>query len=205
MLERAFRTVLAVVVGGLVVLAATGVYLAFYYFPRIGGTPARSHDVVREVHRVCAWATLASGAVLVLLLVVRALASRTQQRIGQRVVDGLVAAALVTSLAITIWTGLRLPWDQIALRAVPVGTNISRYRFLWQGNVRFVLAAGREVSAASLLHTLLLHVIATGAGTLALLLSAWAVVRRSVTNGDDGPAPAVARGELHDEPAAYLS
>jgi quinol-cytochrome oxidoreductase complex cytochrome b subunit len=57
------------------------------------------------------------------------------------------------------FTGYLLPWDQLALWAVAVGTNMMGYSPVIGEQVRFVLLGGVEIGAETLLRWYVLHVL----------------------------------------------
>jgi quinol-cytochrome oxidoreductase complex cytochrome b subunit len=87
----------------------------------------------------------------------------------------LGAGALLIGCLAASFTGSLLPWDQLALWAVTVGTNMTGYEPLRAGDVRFVLMDGRELSPSWLLSWLAVHVsIGTAAMLGAIgLVAAW--------------------------------
>jgi quinol-cytochrome oxidoreductase complex cytochrome b subunit len=58
------------------------------------------------------------------------------------------------------FTGYLLPWDQLALWAVTVGTNIGGYSPILRKNFSFVLLGGVEITGTTLLRWYVLHVLA---------------------------------------------
>ena len=57
------------------------------------------------------------------------------------------------------FTGYLLPWDQLALWAVTVGTNMMGYTPVFGEQVRFVLLGGVEIGTDTLLRWYVLHVL----------------------------------------------
>ena len=57
------------------------------------------------------------------------------------------------------FTGYLLPWDQLALWAVTVGTNMMGYTPVFGQEVRFVLLGGAEIGSETLLRWYVLHVL----------------------------------------------
>src|SRR5690242_5801372 len=57
------------------------------------------------------------------------------------------------------FTGYLLPWDQLSIWAVTVGTNLAGYSPLVANQVRFVLLGGVEVGPNTLLRWYVLHVL----------------------------------------------
>ena len=66
---------------------------------------------------------------------------------------------LLTLTLLLSFTGYLLPWDQLALWAVTVGTNMMGYTPVFGSQVRFVLLGGAEISSATLLRWYVLHVL----------------------------------------------
>ena len=60
---------------------------------------------------------------------------------------------------VAVLTGFALPWDQLALKAVTVGTNLRGYRWVFGDDVRFVLIGGAEASVSNVRAVLIVHVI----------------------------------------------
>lgn len=56
-------------------------------------------------------------------------------------------------------TGYLLPWDQLALWAVTVGTNMMGYSPVLRDNVRYVLLGSKEIGNDTLLRWYVLHVL----------------------------------------------
>jgi quinol-cytochrome oxidoreductase complex cytochrome b subunit len=57
------------------------------------------------------------------------------------------------------FTGYLLPWDQLALWAVTVGTNMMGYTPVFGDQVQFVLLGGVSIGPATLLRWYVLHVL----------------------------------------------
>ncbi|MCU1462832.1 MAG: putative menaquinol-cytochrome c reductase cytochrome b subunit [Acidimicrobiales bacterium] len=62
-------------------------------------------------------------------------------------------------LAAATFTGFLLPWDQLALWAVTVGTNMKGYTPVFGSQVRFALLGGVEVTQATLWRWFVVHTI----------------------------------------------
>jgi quinol-cytochrome oxidoreductase complex cytochrome b subunit len=145
------------------VLVVTGVLLFFVYRPEtVPFTSAYAthrsltfSQVLVRVHRWTAWAAVLTSIVTAVVLVAEA-AVRWRGPLRRRngVVTGPVI--LVTVIASFV-TGLLLPWNQLALWAVTVGSNMRGYRPLFGDQVRFVLVGGTEVAARTILTWLFVH------------------------------------------------
>ena len=70
------------------------------------------------------------------------------------------SASCCCSLTLLLsFTGYLLPWDQLALWAVTVGTNMMGYTPVFGSQVRFVLLGGAEIGGPTLLRWYVLHVL----------------------------------------------
>ena len=188
------RRIAGVVAGtGLLALTATGLWLLFFYQP---ASVAAWTDVgslgdgrgawywMQLVHRLLTPVTLVAVAAWLSLgfLARRPFRPAAAGRVG-------VAGSLALAGAITAGlTGLWLPWDQLALGAVTVGTDITGYtRILQADDVRFVLVDGRRISLSTMRRLLVLHVVA-GAGSAVLLAAGTWFDRRTGRAGASDPA-----------------
>ncbi len=170
----AVRRVLTwVVIAQVAVLAVTGLYLAVAYHP----SPAESWGVlnaeetgltgrefahsVRRAHRWTAWSAVLPAVVLAAVSLSEAMVRwRGPSRRRSGVVTGPVTAVLVLA---GIATGLALPWEQLALKAVTVGTEHRGFGWLLGDDVRFVLIDGLEVSLTTMRAVFAAHVLAVPA------------------------------------------
>ncbi|WP_426572544.1 cytochrome b N-terminal domain-containing protein [Aquihabitans sp. McL0605] len=157
-------------------LALTGVYLAFFYRPTASQAWNDIYQLhasvttatrVRTVHRWTAWAAISTAVPLGGVLLGEGVARwhgpdrrRRGVATGPLVVLGILVAA---------YLGTLLPWDQLALWAVTVGTDMAGYRPLFDDKVRFVIVNGSQVGTATVLTVLLLHAIVVPGLVLGLL------------------------------------
>jgi quinol-cytochrome oxidoreductase complex cytochrome b subunit len=72
----------------------------------------------------------------------------------------VVGVVLLFLTLLLSFSGYLLPWDQLALWAVTVGTNMAGFVPVVGNEVKFALLAGVEVSGATLLRFYVLHVLA---------------------------------------------
>jgi len=72
----------------------------------------------------------------------------------------VVGVILLLLTLLLSFSGYLLPWDQLALWAVTVGTNMAGFVPVIGDQVKFALLAGVEVSASTLLRFYVLHVLA---------------------------------------------
>jgi quinol-cytochrome oxidoreductase complex cytochrome b subunit len=96
-----------------------------------------------------------------------------------------VAIAAVVAAGLASYTTRLVRWDQLALRAVTVGTSIDGYwAAAFHHGVRFVLVDGNEVSQRAYATALVVHLVAPVVATLGLAhLLLRHVRRRNRTDG----------------------
>jgi quinol-cytochrome oxidoreductase complex cytochrome b subunit len=146
-----------------ILLTVTGIFLMFYYTPTAelayADTAALSTDVafgslVRNMHR---W-----GAHLMVLSVFLHMSRVFYHGAYKppREFNWVIGVVLLLLTLLLSFSGYLLPWDQLALWAVTVGTNMAGFVPVVGGQVKFALLAGIEVSAATLLRFYVLHVLA---------------------------------------------
>jgi len=167
------------VVGALfVILLATGIALAFRYRPDVsfGTRPAPSPlFTARRVHRLASFFFVPAVGMLAISSIGLFLVRRRSAYLAYPLSAGVAALAAA-------FTGFLLPWDQLGLRAVTVGTNMQGYVPILRGHdVRFVLIGTSEITDAAFSRWFWLHAVA-----LPLFLVATGVVvalkaRRSST------------------------
>ena len=79
---------------------------------------------------------------------------------AQREFNWVIGVILLTLTLLLSFTGYLLPWDQLALWAVTVGTNMMGYTPVFGGSVKFVLWALRTWRKwETLLRWYVLHVL----------------------------------------------
>jgi quinol-cytochrome oxidoreductase complex cytochrome b subunit len=74
------------------------------------------------------------------------------------------------------FTGYLLPWDQLAMWSVTVGTTMRGYMPLMGHQVRFVLLGGNEIGTGTLMRWMFIH-MAVGLGALIVAGFAWRRLR----------------------------
>jgi|GEM_PF-527946 len=159
-----------------IVLTVTGVILMFYYRPvaeyAFDDMKYLMNDVafgpfIRNMHR---WA--AHGMVITVMLhMFRVFLTGSYK--PPRQFNWAIGVVLLLLTFLLSFTGYLLPWDQLAIWAVTVGTNMARATPLLghegpfgpqlglrsDNDVRFVLLGGTTVGAATLLRFYVLHCI----------------------------------------------
>jgi quinol-cytochrome oxidoreductase complex cytochrome b subunit len=71
----------------------------------------------------------------------------------------VIGVILLMLTLLLSFTGYLLPWDQLALWAVTVGTNMMGFTPVFGQEVRFVLLGGAEIGSETLLRWYVLHVL----------------------------------------------
>jgi quinol-cytochrome oxidoreductase complex cytochrome b subunit len=143
-------------------LTVTGVMLMFYYVPSVDRaytdiqqleTNVRFGMLIRNLHR---W--MAHGMVLTVLLhMMRVFYTGAYK--PPREFNWVVGVILLVLTLLLSFTGYLLPWDQLALWAITVGTTIAGAAPVLGGESRFVLIGGFEVGESALIRFYTLHVI----------------------------------------------
>ena len=143
-------------------LTITGVLLMFYYVPSVErayedmqalDTDVRFGMLMRNMHR---W--MAHGMVLIVLMhMMRVFYTGAYK--PPREFNWVVGVVLFVLTLLLSFTGYLLPWDELSLWAITVGTNmVGSAPILGEPN-RFVLIGGFDVGAAALIRFYTLHVI----------------------------------------------
>ncbi|HSO49328.1 MAG TPA: selenite/tellurite reduction operon b-type cytochrome ExtP [Acidimicrobiia bacterium] len=146
-----------------ILLTITGIFLMFYYRPtspqayfdiQALSTDVAFGQLVRNMHR---W-----GAHLMVLSVFLHMSRVFYHGAYKppREFNWVVGVVLLFLTLLLSFSGYLLPWDQLALWAVTVGTNMAGFVPVVGAQVKFALLAGVEVSAATLLRFYVLHVLA---------------------------------------------
>lgn len=156
------------------ILTATGILLMFYYRPTVEHAYHDMKDLefvvpfgwfLRNLHR---WA--AHGMVLTVIGHMARVFYTGSYKSPREFNWGVGVLLLVLTLLLS-FTGYLLPWDQLALWATTVGTNMLRaapvigadgpFSVVDSGSdVAFLLLGGRSVGAGALLRFYVLHVVA---------------------------------------------
>jgi quinol-cytochrome oxidoreductase complex cytochrome b subunit len=146
-----------------ILLTITGIFLMFYYTPSAEtayadiealSTNVAFGSLVRNMHR---W-----GAHLMVLSVFLHMSRVFYHGAYKppREFNWVVGVILLFLTLLLSFSGYLLPWDQLALWAVTVGTNMAGFVPVIGNQVKFALLAGVEVSASTLLRFYVLHVLA---------------------------------------------
>jgi quinol-cytochrome oxidoreductase complex cytochrome b subunit len=145
-----------------ILLTITGIFLMFYYRPtgeaayvdmQSLSTAVAFGSLVRNMHR---W-----GAHLMVLTVFLHMSRVFYHGAYKppREFNWVVGIVLLLLTLLLSFSGYLLPWDQLALWAVTVGTNMAGAVPAIGAQVKFGLLAGVEVTEATLLRFYVLHVL----------------------------------------------
>jgi quinol-cytochrome oxidoreductase complex cytochrome b subunit len=160
------------------VLVVTGIALYFLYVPADfqawgddGGV--RLALGLRILHRFASYVALPTSVAAGVLVALRE-GVRVRRWTGVALGVGLAVMAAAASV-----TGFLLPWDQLALWAVTVGTSLRGYTVLFDPAVRFVLVGGAELEKSTVIWWLVVHALVLGPALVALVVVAWRRHRRA--------------------------
>ncbi len=145
-----------------ILLTITGIFLMFYYTPTENrayvdiqalSTSVAFGSLVRNMHR---W-----GAHLMVLTVFLHMSRVFYHGAYKppREFNWVVGVILLLLTLLLSFSGYLLPWDQLAYWAVTVGSNMAGFVPVMGAQVKFLLLASVEVSAATLLRFYVLHVL----------------------------------------------
>jgi quinol-cytochrome oxidoreductase complex cytochrome b subunit len=177
---RATRIALIVVSVLVAILIVTGLWLTFRYRPNRVEAYANVHSLeggqsvltMRHVHLAATWLLVAAGLVL-------GVASFGLFVVRQRWVAlslPLFGALLAFIAAVS---GLLLPWDQLSLSSVTVGSNIQGYtKILGRDNVKYVIVGRTEIEPTAFIAWFWTHVGAAVAVVVVLAVIAITLRRR---------------------------
>jgi quinol-cytochrome oxidoreductase complex cytochrome b subunit len=145
-----------------ILLTITGIFLMFYYRPtspqayqdiQALATDVAFGQLVRNMHR---WG--AHAMVLVVFLHMARVFYHGAYK-PPREFNWVVGIVLLLLTLLLSFTGYLLPWDQLALWAVTVGSNMAAYSPVIGDQVTFALVGGVQITPDTLLRWYVLHVL----------------------------------------------
>ncbi len=145
-----------------ILLTVTGIFLMFFYRPEATAawddisnlqTSVTFGLLVRNMHR---WG--AHFMVLTTFLHMSRVFYHGAYK-PPREFNWVVGVVLLLLTLLLSFTGYLLPWDQLALWAVTVGTNMASFVPVFGSQVKFTLLGASVVSADTLLRWYVLHVL----------------------------------------------
>ena len=146
-----------------IMLTVTGIFLMFFYRPTAVSawsdiktlqTSIAFGLLVRNMHRWAAHLMVIS----VFLHMSRVFYHGAYK--APREFNWVIGVVLLLLTLLLSFTGYLLPWDQLALWAITVGSNMGGYSPVLGDQVRFALLGSKEISTATLLRFYVLHVLA---------------------------------------------
>ncbi|MBI4728030.1 MAG: cytochrome b N-terminal domain-containing protein [Acidobacteria bacterium] len=175
-----------------VLLTITGIYLMFFYRPAAENIAQLAYkDIVdlkaavtlgqltRNLHR---WA--AHLMVLTVFLHMARVFYHGAYK-PPREFNWVVGVNLLVITLLLSFTGYLLPWDQLAIWAVTVGTNMMGYTPVFGRQVKFLLVGGLEVGPPTLIRWYVLHVLALPFVAVVLMAAHFWRIRKD--GGISGP------------------
>jgi quinol-cytochrome oxidoreductase complex cytochrome b subunit len=144
-------------------LTVTGVLLMFYYRPATAVAYSDMKDLetvvtfgllLRNLHRYSAHGMV----ITVFLHMVRVFYTGAYK--APREFNWIVGVILLTLTFLLSFTGYLLPWDQLAIWAVTVGTNMAGATPIVGDTLKFAVVGGFEIGDNTLIRWYVLHVIA---------------------------------------------
>ncbi len=161
------RTTYTLCLGGIsfflfLVLTVTGVLLMFYYVPSVERaysdiqaleTSTTFGMLLRNMHR---WG---AHAMVITVFLHMARVFYTGSYKPPREFNWVIGVVLLVLTLLLSFTGYLLPWDQLALWAITVGTNMVGAAPFLGKQIRFLLLGGAEVGPNALIRFYTLHVI----------------------------------------------
>ncbi len=170
-----------------IVLTVTGLYLMFYYIPSTGHSYQDMRDlqfviafggVVRNMHR---WAAHLM-VITVWLHMARVFLTGSYKK--PREFNWAIGTTLLLITLLLSFTGYLLPWDQLSIWAVTVGTNMARYAPVVGPFTRYFLLGGTVVGDNALLRFYVLHVVGLPlVGFLLMVVHFWRVRKDGFSGG----------------------
>jgi quinol-cytochrome oxidoreductase complex cytochrome b subunit len=145
-----------------ILLTVTGIFLMFFYRPTEAAawpdiktleTAVTFGSLVRNMHRWAAHLMVLS----VFLHMCRVFYHGAYK--APREFNWVIGVVLLLLTLLLSFTGYLLPWDQLALWAVTVGTNMMGYTPVFGSSVKYVLLGSNEISGDTLLRWYVLHVL----------------------------------------------
>jgi quinol-cytochrome oxidoreductase complex cytochrome b subunit len=145
-----------------IMLTVTGIFLMFFYRPTAVSawsdiktlqTSIAFGLLVRNMHRWAAHLMVIS----VFLHMSRVFYHGAYK--APREFNWVIGVVLLLLTLMLSFTGYLLPWDQLALWAVTVGTNMMGYSPMLGNQVRFALLGSKEIGTETLLRWYVLHVL----------------------------------------------
>jgi quinol-cytochrome oxidoreductase complex cytochrome b subunit len=190
--KSAIRVSYTLCLGGLsfflfILLTISGLFLMFYYIPSVDQAYQNIQDlqfvatfglVIRNLHR---WA--AHGMVITVWLHMARVFYQGSYK-PPREFNWAIGTFLLLITLLLSFSGYLLPWDQLAVWAITVGTNMAKYAPIAGPYTRYLLLGGRNVGQGALIRFYVLHVVALPLiGFILMVIHFWRVRKDGFTGG----------------------
>ena len=190
--KSAIRVSYTLCLGGLsfflfILLTISGLFLMFYYIPSVDQAYQNIKDlqfvatfglVIRNLHR---WA--AHGMVITVWLHMARVFYQGAYK-PPREFNWAIGTFLLLITLLLSFSGYLLPWDQLAVWAITVGTNMAKYAPIAGPYTRYLLLGGRNVGQGALIRFYVLHVVALPLiGFILMVIHFWRVRKDGFTGG----------------------
>jgi quinol-cytochrome oxidoreductase complex cytochrome b subunit len=149
-----------------ILLTVTGIFLMFFYRPTAGAGAEIAYLDMRNIQADVAFGNLVRnahrwGAHLMVFTVFLHMARVFYHGAYKppREFNWVVGVILLLLTLVLSFTGYLLPWDQLAVWAVTVGTEMAGFTPVFGRQVQFVLLGGVEIGPPTLLRWYTLHVL----------------------------------------------
>jgi quinol-cytochrome oxidoreductase complex cytochrome b subunit len=168
-------------------LSITGIVLMFYYIPSTGLAYDNMKDLefavsfgmlIRNMHRWSAHMMV----LFVFLHMCRVFYAGSYK--APREFNWVIGVILAVCTMLLSFTGYLLPWDQLALWAITVGSNMAKYAPFVGPDIKFGLLGGNLVGQNALIRFYVLHCIVLPLAVLVLLAVHFWRVRKDGGIGD---------------------
>ena len=143
-------------------LTVSGIYLMFFYVP----SPATAYGDIQSIQTNIAFGQYIRNvhrwSAHLMVLAVAAHMARVFYRGAYKPpkeFNWVIGVVLLVLTLLLSFTGYLLPWDQLAIWAVTVGTNMGAYSPVFGDQVTFALLGDVQVSANTLLRWYVAHVL----------------------------------------------
>ncbi len=168
-------------------LSITGIALMFYYIPSTGLAYENMKDLefavsfgvlIRNMHRWSAHMMV----LFVFLHMCRVFYAGSYK--APREFNWVIGVLLFVITLLLSFTGYLLPWDQLAMWAITVGSNMAKYAPFVGPDIKFALLGGNLVGQGALIRFYVLHCIVLPLAVLVLLAVHFWRVRKDGGIGD---------------------
>jgi quinol-cytochrome oxidoreductase complex cytochrome b subunit len=170
-----------------IILTVTGIFLMFFYRP----TAASAWQSIQTLHTAVTFGLLVRNmhrwaAHLMVLTVFLHMARVFYHGAYKppREFNWAIGTLLLLITLLLSFSGYLLPWDQLAVWAITVGTNMAKYAPIAGPYTRYIMLGGRTVGQGALIRFYVLHVVALPLiGFILMVVHFWRVRKDGFTGG----------------------